>query len=85
MVGTTFPPMLAVWLTLSEFEACNRLRECPECHAIFLNPTRNRSKRYCQARFASRMTSRDFRAAGKEREYRRKKRMAYQSKFTLPR
>lgn len=74
-VMTAFPPALAVWLFLSEPEICKRIRQCPECDAFFLDATRNRSKRRCSVSCTSRATSRDYRAAGKERDGRRKARV----------
>lgn len=74
-VMTAFPPALAVWLLLSEPEICKRIRQCPECDTFFLDATRNRSKRHCSTRCTSRATSRDYRAAGKERDGRRKARV----------
>lgn len=52
-----------------------RLRRCLICLAFFYDRTRNASKRYCNPRCASRATSRDYRAAGKERTRRRLRRV----------
>lgn len=64
----------ALWHLLTS-GGTTRLRQCPECGTYFFDRTRNASKRYCASRCASRATSRQYRAAGKEREARRARRV----------
>lgn len=63
------------WLWLLIPEPDPRLRRCPECGTYFVDNTRNRSKVRCGSRCTSRMTSRAHRAEGKEREWRRRRRV----------
>ena len=59
------------WLTLHDDPDQRRLRQCPICGRFFLDHTKNRSGKCCSRRCTSVLTSRDDRAAGKEREARR--------------
>ena len=72
---TIFPPALSLWFLLFDPGAYGRLRRCPECTLYFWDPTRNRSKKWCCRRCTHRATSRDSRAAGKERLYRARRRV----------
>jgi hypothetical protein len=70
---------LYLWHALTDVRVAQRIRHCASCDAFFLDTTKNRAKRYCSVRCASRATSRDYRAAGKERAARKAKRVTSQS------
>lgn len=66
---------LYLWQALTDLRVAQRIRHCAICDAFFLDTTKNRSKRCCSLRCTSRATSREYRAAGKERMARNKKRV----------
>ena len=72
-VGTVLPLPLAMWLVLSESGVWRRIHECKGCHFLFLDETGRRTC-YCSKRCANLISSRDHRAAGKERERRARQR-----------
>jgi hypothetical protein len=64
----------ALWKLLTSGDL-SRFGKCPECGTYFFDVTRNTSKVYCTSQCTSRVMSRDYRTAGKEREARRIRRV----------
>ena len=75
-VSADIPPTqlrFALWqLLLLLRDSPNRFRRCPECDTYFFDRSKNASAQRCGKKCSSRATSRDYRAAGKERDRRRK-------------
>ena len=76
------PASLSLWSILLDERIAERMRKCPVCSFFFLDLTRNFSKKRCSYRCTSIATSRDYRAAGKEREIRRTRRVTSQPEIS---